>query len=269
MNQDGHEELSAQKRSDDHRTRRRAERQSVIMTVRALSGLSGDMTLCALASLAELTQREVNALVSELKLPALEGVLAIEPRSVNRIAGVGCRIDLPREHTHRSLSDIRKIIAGSAMPAGAKELSERAFVVLAEAEASAHGKKVEEIVFHEVGALDSILDICLSCRIFAVLAADRFACSPLPLADGVIDCAHGKLLSPAPAVLRMLTETPVRGFAGEGETVTPTALALLKAFNAEFGGWPSMIVEKTTISYGGRIFENAPNGAIWALGRSL
>ncbi|MDR0747904.1 MAG: LarC family nickel insertion protein [Helicobacteraceae bacterium] len=252
---------------DGHKTR--SSGKNVVLTVRTISGLSGDMALCALASLAELTRREIDALVSELKLPALEGSLTIEPRSVNHIAGVSCRISLPREHIHRSLSDIQKIIDGSAMPAKAKELSERAFVILAEAEAAAHGRKVEEIVFHEIGALDSILDICLSCRIFAILAADRFACSPLPLADGVIDCAHGKLLSPAPAVLRMLKGTPVRGFAGEGETVTPTALALLKALNAEFGEWPSMIVEKTTISYGSTIFANAPNGAIWALGGSL
>lgn len=237
-----------------------------VLTVRAVSGLSGDMMLSGLAGIAGLTDGALERLVGELKLPALERCVQIEARSVNGIAGVGCRIELPDEHAHRSLADIRKIIGDSAMPEEVKTLSLRAFTMLAEAESAVHGRAVEEVTFHEVGALDSILDTCLTCRLFAMIGPVRFICSPLPLADGVIHCAHGHVPSPAPAVLRLLTGVPVYGFAGQGETVTPTALSLLKALDAEFGSWPAMTVRATVISYGGKIFRNAPNGAVWALG---
>ncbi len=238
-----------------------------VLTVRAISGLSGDMMLSGLAGIAGLAERELDELVRELKVPALEGSLKVEARSVNGIAGIGCRIELPEEHTHRSLADIRRIIHDSAMPDEAKALSVRAFTILAAAEAAVHGKAVEEVSFHEVGALDSILDTCLVCRLFALLKPARFICSPLPLADGVIHCAHGCVPSPAPAVLHMLEGVPVYGFSGQGETVTPTALSLLKALGAGFGGWPAMTVRRTVISYGGKVFPDAPNGALWALGK--
>lgn len=238
-----------------------------ILTVRAASGLSGDMLLSGLASLTGLKASELEALVRELKLPALDGALKVEPRSVNHIAGVGCRITLPHEHAHRTLADIRKIIMESEMPMQAKELATRAFEILAEAEAAVHNMTTEEVNFHEVGALDSILDTCLVCRLYTIVNPDRFICSPLPLADGVILCAHGHVSSPAPAVLRLLQGVPVTAFTGKGETVTPTAISLLKALGAEFGPWPSMTVERAVISYGNKVFENAPNGAVWAFGR--
>lgn len=241
-------------------------RSGRILTVRAASGLSGDIMLAGLASIAGLDDQELESLVKELKLPVLEGTVKIEARSINHIAGVGCNITLPHEHAHRSLGDIRKMIADSAMPDEARELSNRAFVILGEAEAAVHGKRLDEVTFHEVGALDSILDTCLVCRIFTILNPARFVCSPLPVTDGVIHCAHGHVASPAPAVLRLLEGMPVTAFAGTGETVTPTAVSLLKALGAEFGGWPGMTIEKTVISYGTKVFENAPNGAIWALG---
>lgn len=237
-----------------------------VLTVRAVSGLSGDMMLSGLAGLAELTNEELNAFVRELNLPALEECIKIETRSVNHIAGIGCNIQLPHEHSHRTLADIRKIITDSAMPNEAKELSIQTFTILAQAEAAVHNKKPDEISFHEVGALDSILDTCLTCRIFTLLNPASFICSPLPLADGAIRCAHGYIPSPAPAVLKLLVNVPVCGFSGYGETVTPTALSLLKALGARFDQWPSMTVNRTLISYGSKVFTNAPNGAVWALG---
>jgi uncharacterized protein (DUF111 family) len=239
-----------------------------ILTVRANSGLSGDIILSGLAKLAELEDAELNKLIAELKIPALENCLSIETRSINAVNGWICKITLPHEHAHRSMADIKQLIQASDLPEEAKNLSGAAFSLLAEAEGAVHGKKPDEITFHEVGALDSILDICLSCRIFTLLAPERFICSPLPLADGAIHCAHGCLPSPAPAVLRLLTGIPVRGFEGSGETVTPTALALLKALKASFGPWPEFTVQKTLISYGQKVFPDLPNGAIWALGAS-
>ena len=249
-----------------HPSHEQTQAEDDLLTVRAVSGLSGDMMLAGLASLAELTDKELQTLVGELKISALEGSLSVEPRTVNHVSGTGCRVDLPHEHAHRNLADILKLITASSMPEPAKGLAARAFTLLGEAEAAVHGTKAPDVTFHEVGALDSILDICLVCRLFLLLRPARFVCSPLPLADGVITCAHGRVPSPAPAVLRLLEGVPVRGFSGGGETVTPTALSLLKALDAEFGPWPAMTVRKTTISYGTRIFTDAPNGAVWALG---
>lgn len=243
-----------------------APSESDLLTVRAVSGLSGDMMLAGLVSLAELKAKELQNLVGELKISALDKALSVEARTVNQVAGVACRVDLPHEHAHRSLSDILKLITASSMPKPAKELAARAFTLLGEAEAAVHSTQAAVVTFHEVGALDSILDICLVCRLFLLLRPTRFVCSPLPLADGVVICAHGHVPSPAPAVLRLLEGVPVCGFSGSGETVTPTALALLKALDAAFGPWPAMTVRKTVISYGTRIFPNAPNGAVWALG---
>ena len=237
-----------------------------VLTVRPASGLSGDMLLSGLAALLDLDAPALDALTDELRLPALHGVLRLEARQVNGIAGVGCHIDLPHEHSHRSLADILALLDVSALPADAATLAREAFTVLAAAEGAVHGKSPEQVTFHEVGALDSILDICLACRLFTQLSPHRFVCSPLPLADGLVRCAHGCLPTPAPAVLHMLEGVAVQGFAGQGETVTPTALCLLKAFKADFGPWPAMTVRKTRISYGDKVFPRVPNGALWALG---
>jgi uncharacterized protein (DUF111 family) len=242
-------------------------KNDVILTVRALSGLSGDMILGGLAALAGAGDEELGRAVAELRIPAPENCVRLEKRAVNGMTGVGCRIDLPHEHAHRTFRDIETLIVASAMPEEAKALSLRAFTLLAEAEGAVHGQEPETVTFHEVGALDSILDACLCCRFFSGLNPARFVCSPLPLADGGILCAHGLLPSPAPAVLNMLEGVAVRAFSGVGETVTPTALSLLRAWEADFGPWPEMTVRKTVISYGSKVFSDAPNGAVWALGR--
>jgi uncharacterized protein (DUF111 family) len=237
-----------------------------ILTVRAISGLSGDMMLAGLAAIGGVGNDELQNCIAELGLPELEGCLSLESRAVNGIAGHACRVNLPHEHAHRNLQDIEGIIRASAMPVEAKDLALAAFALLAEAEAAVHGARPQDVHFHEVGALDSILDACLVCRLCSRLAPRRFVCSPLPLADGVITCAHGRMLSPAPAVLRLLPGVRVRGFAGSGETVTPTALSLLRALGADFGPWPDMTVENTAISYGDKIFPDTANGAVWAIG---
>lgn len=224
------------------------------------------MMLAGLAVLAGVDSAGLHSLVEELRLPGLEGCVSLEPRAVHGVAGWGARVTLPHEHAHRALKDIRALLQASALPDEARHTTLRAFELLAEAEAAVHGAAPEDVTFHEVGALDSILDMALVCRLFGMLAPAHLVCGPLPVADGVIHCAHGHMPSPAPAVLRLLENVPVRAFAGCGETVTPTALALLKALGAEFGPWPAMTVKATAISYGTKVFDNAPNGAVWALG---
>lgn len=240
-------------------------RNNLILTIRAHSGLSGDMFLAGLLRMTELDGEEIDRALSAI-LPQLSGSVRLVRRQVNHVGGWHAEVSLPHEHEHRTLNDIIKIISESGMSDTAKKLAVEAFTLLAGAEGAVHGKRPEDVHFHEVGALDSILDICMSCELFARLAPSRLVVSPLPLADGDVACAHGVIPVPAPAVLELLEGIPVRPFPGEGETVTPTAAALLHAFRATYGPWPAMLIKKQALTYGTRVFANAPNGAVFACG---
>jgi hypothetical protein len=236
-----------------------------ILTVRANAGLSGDMLLAGLLRMTKTDEAETNRLLSAI-FPELAGTVRLTGRQVNNIGGWFAEVKLPHQHDHRTLQDITTLIAASGMSDAAKSLATETFALLAKAEAAVHEKKPEDIHFHEIGALDSILDICMSCELFTRLAPSHFVVSPLPLADGCVGCAHGILPVPAPAVLELLEGIPVRSFPGEGETVTPTAVALLRCLGATFGPWPSMRVERQALIYGSRIFTNGPNGTLFVCG---
>jgi len=236
-------------------------RLSVVL--RTPSGICGDMLLTGFARLCEVNDAELAALVDALNVPALTDTTHIVRHAVNGVSGWQARIELPHEHHHRTLKTILGLIEASALADSAKALSARAFTVLAEAEAKVHDIAVEQVHFHEVGALDSILDICLASALFARLDPARFHCSPLPVCDGTIRCEHGLLASPPPAVQEMLAGVPVYGVDAQGETVTPTALAFLKAAGAIFGRWPQCEVRSSARAYGGKVFANLPNGAMF------
>ncbi len=235
--------------------------------MRPQSGISGDMLLSGLATLTKTSNEELKTLYNLLKLP-VEAEISINPHALNEISGFKAEIKLPHEHAHRNLQDISNIIHQSEMTAKAKTYALNAFTMLAMAEAKVHGKSIDEVHFHEVGALDSIVDTCLCAMLFDKLSPDYFISGPLPIADGMIQCAHGLIPSPAPAVLHLLKDVAITQSEGKGEMVTPTALSLLKAFNANFGSWPQMIFEEHCIVYGSRIIPNIPNGAIFALGKA-
>lgn len=239
-----------------------------VLTIRATSGLSGDMTLAGLAQMCRASNAELQEMVAALGLASSIEV-SVNPHFVNEVQGWQAKVDVPHEHAHRSFADIRLLLEKSGLELQARELAVAAFAMLAEAEAKVHGKNPQDVCFHEVGALDSIVDIGLSCALFARLGSPHLACSPLPLGDGGVHCAHGWLPTPAPAVLQLLEGVAVQGFSAHGETVTPTAITLLKTFGAKFGPWPAMTIERQALIYGGKVFANAPNGAIWAVGTSL
>lgn len=236
-----------------------------VLTIRSHSGLSGDMFLAGLLCMTGMGEAELDERLKAV-MPELAGSVRLVRRQVNHIGGWHADVSLPRQHEHRTLADIVAHIAAGGMDEAAKRLATDTFTLLARAEAAVHGKKPEEVRFHEVGALDSILDICMACELFVRLAPSRFVVSPLPVADGVVVCAHGVIPVPAPAVLELLHGIPVRPFPVEGETVTPTAAALLHALGATFGPWPSMTVEKAALVYGTRTFPDVPNGAVFACG---
>jgi len=223
------------------------------------------MFLAGLMRLSSIEVSELDRLLTSL-LPELSGSVCLVNRQVNQISGWSVNIDLPHQHKHRTLKDISELILASELNEEAKRLAIDTFTLLAETEARVHQKKPEEIHFHEVGSLDSILDICLTCELFTRVSPGRFVVSPLPIADGSVTCAHGILPVPAPAVLELLEGIPICSFPGKGETITPTAIALLRTLGAEFGSWPDMTVEKQTLVYGSRVFPDAPNGTIFASG---
>lgn len=234
------------------------------LVIRPNSGLSGDMMLAGLARMAGATNAELGETAASLGLPA--DCVALEEKAVQQVNGWHARVALPHEHSHRTLADVKAVIAGSALSERAKAFAERAFTILATAEGHVHGIPPEQVTFHEVGALDSILDTCLVAALYDRLDAPRLVCGPLPLCDGTVRCAHGLLPSPAPAVLDMLEGVPVRGLASSGETVTPTAISLLKALEAEFGDWPEMVVQQRALVYGTKVLPGIANGAIFAHG---
>lgn len=242
------------------------QRKGKVLVLRPHSGISGDIMVSGLARMAGLAQEEIDSLLAQLGLEDLVGQVALVDRAVCGITGIGLQVDLKPEIAHRSLNDIEKFLGESALSDKAKNYAMSAFSILAAAEGRVHNLPPEKVQFHEVGALDSLLDIGLSAALFDIINPDDFVCGPLPLCDGTIKCAHGLLPSPAPAVSILLEGVQVRGLDSAGETVTPTGLALLKSFGARFGPWPSMTVERQALVYGTRVLPNVANGAIFALG---
>ena len=170
-----------------------------ILTIRLHSGIAGDMFLCGLMCMLGMNNEEADSVLNGI-FSELKGSVHLEDKFVGGIRGSFCRVELPHEHEHRRLSDVRAIIEKARMSNKAKELALKTFGFVAEAEGKVHGMAPEEVTFHEVGALDSILDICFNCELFTRLNPDRLIVSPLPIADGHIHCAHGVIPSPAPAV---------------------------------------------------------------------
>ncbi|MDR1578102.1 MAG: LarC family nickel insertion protein [Deltaproteobacteria bacterium] len=252
--------------SHGHHHLGRQRQDAKILVLRPHSGVSGDMLVTGLARLAELGQAELDVLLERLNLDHLKGQVRLARRESDHILGWGLDLQLPPEDEHRQLADIRRFFAAADLTPQARALTLAAFELLAEAEGVVHNLDPEEVHFHEVGALDSLLDMGLAAMIFDLLSPDLFVCGPLPLCDGVISAAHGLLASPAPAVAHLLKGARVKGLDSHGETVTPTALSLLKTFGAIYGPWPEMTVVGQALVFGGRTLPGVPNGAQFAWG---
>lgn len=154
------------------------------------------------------------------------------------------------EHHHRSFKDIRELIEDSALDQNVKDLSLKIFYNVAKAEAQIHGKEVDEVHFHEVGAIDSIVDIVGTAICFNELNVDKVVSSPLHIGMGTIKCQHGIIPVPAPATLDILREgkVPIYSTGVKKETVTPTGAAIIATLAEDYGDMPEGIVE--AIGYG-------------------
>ncbi|WP_263381177.1 nickel pincer cofactor biosynthesis protein LarC [Granulicella arctica] len=168
------------------------------------------------------------------------------------------------EHTHqhshgRSLTVIRGLIQSAALAAPVKSLAIRAFELLGASEAKIHDVPVEQIHFHEVGAVDAIVDIVAASAGIHALGVDRWHCSPLNVGGGMVDCAHGRFPVPAPATADLLKGIPTYSATVQMELVTPTGAALVRALECSFGQQPAMQVEKIGYGAGSRNPAGFPN----------
>ncbi len=161
-------------------------------------------------------------------------------------------------HEHRNLHDIQGLIEASALDAAVKEKSLQIFTRLAEAEAKVHRTSIDQVHFHEVGAMDAIIDIVGAVVGLKNLGIEKLYCSPLHVGSGTVECAHGTLPVPAPATLELIKGKPVYSTGVKGELLTPTGAAILTTLASEFGPMPAMIVEAT--GYGaGTLDPPVPN----------
>lgn len=241
------------------------------------AGISGDMLLGALLDLG----LDFGLLESELAKLELHGY-ALECKPTDRCGITASKFDVhthqhhqhhqhdhdddlhphhhhDHDHQHRPLSEIVRLIEVSAISPGVKERALAVFRRLGEAEAKIHGVPIETVQFHEVGAVDSIIDIVGSCIGLEMLGVERIICSPLHVGTGTFECAHGTYPVPGPATAELLRQAPI--YAGEivGELVTPTGAAIVSTLAAGYGPLPSMKVLRVGYGAGTRQYPRFPN----------
>lgn len=180
----------------------------------------------------------------------------------------------PHEHNHgnhqhgRGLSEIRQIISTAAISRTAKETAIAIFEALGRAEAKIHNTSIDDVHFHEVGAIDAMVDIVCAAVGAEALAVDEIICSPLNIGGGTVKCAHGTFPVPAPATLELLAEAPVYSSGVQAELVTPTGAAIVKTLASRFVSFPEIRILKTGYGAGSRDFPGHPNVLRLTIGES-
>ena len=162
-------------------------------------------------------------------------------------------------HTHRTLPEIYRLIDSSHLGSAGKDRAKALFARLGEVEGAIHGTPAERVHLHEVGSLDSVVDIVSTVRALELIGASRIAASPLNVGSGTIRSAHGLMPVPAPATARLLEGVPVYSGTQRAEMVTPTGALLITAYATEFGGIPPMRIARVGYGAGARNFEDTPN----------
>ena len=163
------------------------------------------------------------------------------------------------EHPHRGLDAITKIIQASALSDGVKETALRIFDRLADAESAAHQVPKDEIHFHEVGAVDAIIDIVGASVAVHLLGIEEIVASPLPIGRGFVKCAHGLMPIPVPGTLELLKNVPVYPTEINRELITPTGAAIITTLASGFGAHPEMTIEAVGYGAGKRDLKEQPN----------
>jgi uncharacterized protein (TIGR00299 family) protein len=220
------------------------------------SGISGDMFLSALLDLGLPREEFLEALK---KIPLSGYDIVIRKESRNQIQGTRLIIEAGEGHHHRGLSDFKDLVRASDVSPGVREKAEALFTRLVTIEAEIHQKPVDEVSLHEVGSVDSIIDIMGSLIAMEMLAVDKVYASPLHVGSGFVKAAHGLLPVPAPATAALLKGVPVFSRDVKGELVTPTGALLITAFADSFGPIPQMDITGVGYGVGTRTFEELPN----------
>jgi len=187
--------------------------------------------------------------------------LVVSETEVSGVGALRVAVGHGEDHHHRTHADIRGMIQGAGLPERASERALAAFRLLAEAEGAVHGVPPEEVTFHEVGAVDSIVDTVGSCVALDLLGAGSVSCGPLPMGTGVIPAAHGPLPVPGPATLEVLKGSRVRFTEEPNETTTPTGAALLASLTGSrfIDATPPMVLRSVGYGAGTRALRDAPN----------
>jgi hypothetical protein len=229
---------------------------STVLYLEPVGGISGDMFLAAMLDLGV----DARALESGLRTLGLEGWGFEVSRAVRQsISGVHLGVVVSPEvpHVHRGLAEILGRIDASALPPRAKAQARSVFEVIGRAEAKIHDVPLEAVHFHEVGAVDSVVDVCGAALALHLIGQPEVVYAPPPLGSGTVDTLHGRLPVPAPATLEILRDLPVR-FEGQGELTTPTGAALLKAL-CRPGPPPALRVLRTGYGLGRLELADRPN----------
>ena len=231
------------------------------------SGISGDMTLGAMID----SGLDFEKLRSELDKLDLSGYAISADKEVRGyLAGTkfSVKVEESHNHAHRGLDDIRKIITGASLAGRVKDDAIAIFERLAEVEAEIHNTTPEEIHFHEVGAVDSIIDIVGTTIGMELMGIEKCFASAVPLGNGVVKAGHGNLPVPVPATVKLLEGVQVYSSPQKRELVTPTGAAILSYYCREFGAMPLMEIKGVGYGAGQKDAEEMPNMLRVILGES-
>jgi len=223
-----------------------------------IGGVAGDMLLAALVD-AGAPRERLAELPSALGLDGVRvevtstsrlGVSALHVRVVEATAG---------DPAPRSVADLRGVIEGSGLSAGPKERALSTLGRVASAEAGVHGVDPQDVRLHELGSVDTLIDLCGTFVLLETLGVERVVCSPLPYARGLVEVAHGTLPSPTPAVLAILEGAALAGVETTAELVTPTGAAIVAEACDAWGPLPPMTLERVGYGAGSRDLADRPN----------
>ena len=221
-----------------------------------VNGISGDMTIATLLDLG--IPKEV--FLDEIYKLNLDGEFEINIEQKNESGIVGTKVEVITKevNSHRHLSDIYDIIDKSSLNDFVKEKSKEIFMVIAQAEAKVHGTTIDKIHFHEVGAIDSIVDVVSACILVDLLSVDKIYSTSVPVGSGFVRCDHGIMPVPAPATIEILKDTPIKLNTVKGECTTPTGAAIIKTLCDEFIDVLEFEVKQIGYGMGHKKFE-VPN----------
>ena len=220
------------------------------------SGISGDMTVGALLDMGV----PLKWLQEQLSGLSVDGFsLSADPVSCHGIQARHFKVHVQGDPIHRHYGDIKSMIDNCSLTPRVRQTSLAIFDQVADAESKIHGVEKADVHFHEVGAIDSIVDIVGTALCLEYLGIDTILSSKIPLGKGFVDCQHGTLPIPAPATMEILKDVPVYGAGISEELVTPTGAAIIKALVKDFVDMPHMTVEKIGYGAGSRYYQNRPN----------